>query len=202
MEGFIHDVNTQDVNHACIAGTERERVCRWFAVYTIPRHEKRLADHFGVRQIEFFLPLYRAIRKWKDGSRINLELPLFPNYIFVRISRRERVRVLEVPGVLSIVGCGREPVPLPDNEIEGLRRGIGSAKIEPYPYIVVGERVRINAGPLAGMEGVLVRKKNSLRVVLTISMIMQSASVEVDVADLDPIDPDFHPVAMSYLGAA
>ena len=177
-------------------------MCRWFAVYTIPRHEKRLAEHFGVRQIEFFLPLYRTLRKWKDGSRINLELPLFPNYIFVRISRRERVRVLEVPGVLSIVGCGREPAPLPDSEIEGLRRGIGLAKIEPYPYLVVGERVRINAGPLAGMEGVLVRKKNSFRVVLTISMIMQSAAVEVDVADLEPIDPEFRPIALSYLGTA
>ena len=199
---LIQDVSTPGADKARPQWLEQQRVCRWFAVYTTPRHEKRLAEHFGVRGIEFFLPLYRVLKKWKDGSRINLELPLFPNYIFVRISRRERVRVLQVPGVLSIVGCGREPAPLPDSDIEGLRRGIGSAKIEPYPYLVVGERVRINAGPLAGMEGVLIRKKNSFRVVLTISMIMQSASVEVDVHDLEPINPNFHPIALSYLGAA
>jgi transcription antitermination factor NusG len=197
---LIQDVNIRGAGGNCSKWLEQNQL--WFAVYTIPRHEKRLAEHFAVRQIEFFLPLYRTLRKWKDGSRIHLELPLFPNYIFVRISRRERVRVLEVPGVLSIVGCGREPAPLPDSDIEGLRRGIESAKIEPYPYLAAGEKVRINAGPLAGMEGVLIRKKNAFRVVLTISMIMQSASVEVDVGDLEPINHDFHPVPLSYLGEA
>jgi transcription antitermination factor NusG len=180
----------------------RDVTCQWFAVYTIPRHEKRLAEHFDIRQIEFFLPLYRALRKWKDGSRVKLELPLFPNYIFVRISRRERVKVLEVPGVLSIIGRGREPIPLPDSEIEGLRRGLELTKIEPHPYLVVGEKVRINTGPLEGMEGVLIRKKNGFRVVLTISMIMKSVSVEVDVGDLEPIKPGFHPIPFPYLGSA
>ena len=175
---------------------------RWFAVYTIPRHEKRLAEHFGVRQIEYFLPLYRTLRRWKDGSRVTLELPLFPNYIFVRISRRERVRVLEVPGVLSMVGCGREPAAVPEGEIEALRRGISLAKIEPHRYLVVGERVRINAGPLAGMEGVLIRKKNSFRVVLTISMIMKSIAVELDIEDLEPIKPNVHPTVLQSLSAA
>lgn len=188
----------------CFGGIEQpaDPLSRWFAVYTIPRHEKRLAEHFGVRQIEYFLPLYRTLRRWKDGSRITLELPLFPNYIFVRISRRERVRVLEVPGVLSIAGCGREPVPLPDGEIEALRQGISLAQLEPHPYLVVGERVRINAGPLAGMEGVLIRKKNSFRVVLTLSMIMQSIAVELDIDDLEPANPTLHPVVLPSVNAA
>lgn len=160
---------------------------RWFAVYTAPRHEKRLAQYFEIRQIDYFLPLYRVLRKWRNGSKASIELPLFPNYIFVRIARRDRVRVLEVPGVLSIAGAGREPIPLPDEEIEALRRGVEFSKIEPHPYLVVGERVRINAGPLAGMEGVLVRKKNSCRVVLTLSLIMQSVAVELDAGDIEPV---------------
>lgn len=179
-----------------------ERGPQWFAVYTIPRHEKRLAEHFDVRKIEYFLPLYSALRRWQDGSRVTVQLPLFPNYIFVRISRSERVRVLEVPGVSSIAGCGREPAPLPDDEIEALRRGIGLAKAEPHAYLVVGERVRINAGPLIGMEGILTRKKNNFRVVLTIRMIMQSIAVEVDIADLQPVRPTSCPIALASARAA
>jgi len=188
----------------CVDNLERleDRASRWFAVYTAPRHEKRLGEHFGVRQIEYFLPLYRTLRRWKDGSRVTLELPLFPNYIFVRICRSQRVRVLEVPGVLWIAGCGREPAPLPDGEIEALRRGMVLSKIEPHSYLVVGERVRINAGPLVGMEGVLIRKKNSFRVVLTISMIMQSIAVELDIDDLEPAKPTLYPIVLPSVRAA
>ena len=175
---------------------------RWFAVYTITRHEKRLAEHFRLRKIEHFLPLYRMLKRWKDGSRVTLDLPLFPNYIFVRILRRERVRVLEVPGVVSIAGCGRDPVPLPDSEIDALRRAVGVAQLEPHRYLIVGEKVRINAGPLAGMEGVLIRKKNSFRVVLTIRMIMQSIAVEVDVDDLEPANPTLDKVVLPSANAA
>ena len=162
---------------------------RWFAVYTLPRHEKRIAGHFNVRSIENFLPLYRTVRKWKDGSKGSLELPLFPGYVFVRIAKRERVRVLEVPGVLSIAGCGREPTSLPDFEIDALRRGVALGKIEPHAYLVVGEKVRITSGPMVGLEGVLVRLKNSLRVIVTLSMIMQSVSVELDISDVEPVKP-------------
>jgi Transcription antiterminator len=162
---------------------------RWFAVYTLPRHEKRITGHFNVRSIESFLPLYRTVRKWKDGSKANLELPLFPGYVFVRIAKRERVRVLEVPGVLSIAGCGREPTSLPDIEIDALRRGVALGKIEPHAYFVVGEKVRITSGPMVGLEGVLVRLKNSFRVIVTLSMIMQSVSVELDIGDVEPVKP-------------
>jgi hypothetical protein len=110
---------------------------------------------------------------------MNLELPLFPNYIFVRIDRRQRVRVLEVPGILSVVGFGAMPAALPDPEIEAIRSAVGRRKMEPHPYLVIGERVRIQAGPMTGWEGVLVRKKNNLRVVLTLDAIMKSVAVEV-----------------------
>jgi transcription antitermination factor NusG len=175
---------------------------RWYAAYTTPRHEKRLAEHFDVRRIEHFLPLYHVQRRWKDGSKVSLELPLFPNYIFVRIARRDRVRVLEVPGVLFIAGSGREPTPLPDDEIEALRRGLALWKIEPHYYLVVGEKACINAGPFAGMQGVLIRKKNNLRVVLTLPLIMQSVAVEVDAHDVVPVDPVRFPVALSSVATA
>lgn len=158
----------------------------WFAAYTNSHHEKRVASHLADRQIESFLPLYSSSRRWKNRCQMNLELPLFPNYVFVRIDPRERVRVLEVTGVLSLVGFGRTLAPLPDFEIEALRSGVGQRKLEPHPYLVIGERVRIKAGPMTGMEGVLVRKKNNFRVVLALDVIMQSVAVEVDADDLDP----------------
>ncbi len=158
----------------------------WFAAYTNSHHEKRVASHFAERQIESFLPLYSARHRWKNRCDMNLELPLFPNYVFVRIDPRERVRVLEVPGVQSLVGFGRTLAPLPHFEIETLRSALGQRKIEPHPYLVIGERVRITAGALTGMEGVLVRKKNNLRVVLALDVIMQSVAVEVAAHDLEP----------------
>ena len=158
----------------------------WFAAYTNSHHEKRVASHFAERQIESFLPLYATRHRWKNRCEMNLELPLFPNYVFVHIDPRERVRVLEVPGVLSLVGFGRTLAPLPDFEIEALRSGLGQRKIEPHPYLVIGERVRIKCGPMTGMEGVLVRKKSNFRVVLALDVIMRSVAVEVDADDLEP----------------
>lgn len=162
--------------------------CRaWFAVFTSSHHEKKVSQHFIQRRIENFLPLYSAIHHWTNRRKVAVQLPLFPNYVFVRIDREQRGRVLEVPGVLSIVGCGYEPTPLLDCEIESLRSGLRLRKFEPHPYLVVGERVRIKAGPLDGMEGILLRQKNNLRVVLTVALIMQSVAVEVDAHDVEPI---------------
>jgi len=122
----------------------------WFAVYTASRHEKRVAQHLGQRQIEFYLPLYRSARKWSDGSRVTLELPLFPGYIFVHINRAERVRVLCVPGALAVVGGnGREPLPLPDEAIEALRSGLHLHPVEPHPLLTVGQRARIRTDAAA-----------------------------------------------------
>ncbi|MGB6130307.1 MAG: UpxY family transcription antiterminator [Acidobacteriaceae bacterium] len=157
----------------------------WFALYTNPRHEKHVSTHLALRKIEHFLPLYRSERRWNDGSRVILDLPLFPGYVFVRVGRRERVRALEVPGALWLVpGTGGEPAVLDDTEIQTLRRGIDSCRVEPHPLLEAGQKARIQRGPLAGMEGIVVRKKNSLRVVLTLELIMKSIAVEVDSRDL------------------
>jgi transcription antitermination factor NusG len=165
----------------------REFLANWFAAYTNSHHEKSVASHFRERQIESFLPLYSTRHRWKNGCDMSLELPLFPNYVFVRIDPRERVRILEVPGVLSLVGFGRNLAALPDFEIEALRSALGQRKIAPHAYLVIGERVRIKAGPMTGMEGVLLRKKNNFRVVLALDAIMQCVAVEVDADDLEPV---------------
>jgi transcription antitermination factor NusG len=161
---------------------------QWFAAYTAPRHEKHVSELLMERQIETFLPLYRTARQWKKSCPVVLELPLFPTYVFVRISRRARGAVLGVPGVLSIVGSAREPWPLPDFEIEALRSAAQLGRVEPHAYLKLGERVRIKTGVMKGVEGVLVRKKNEFRVVLTLDTIMRSVAVEVDAEDLESAD--------------
>ena len=161
---------------------------RWFAVYTNCRHEKRIAQHFTHRQIEHYLPLYRSERKWRDGSRVTLELPLFPGYIFVHIRKAERASVLNVPGTLAVVGgTGGEPAALPDSAIEALQAGLGEHKIEPHPLLRVGQAARVRSGAFVGMRGIVVRKKSGFRVVITLEQIMQSIAVEMDEHDLEPI---------------
>ncbi len=160
---------------------------KWFAVYTTPRHEKAVSRHFGTRAIESFLPLHVETHRWKNGCRVKVEQPLFPGYVFTRVSRGGMTQVLSVPGVILIVGSGREPLALPDFEIEALRSGLALRKFEPHPYLVVGERARIKSGSLAGMVGVLTRKKNNLRVVLTLELIRRSVAVEVDADELERV---------------
>jgi transcription antitermination factor NusG len=160
---------------------------RWFAVYTCANREKRVAMQFQARKVDHFLPLYSSVRKWRD-RRVRLELPLFPGYMFVRVALSERLRVLEVPGVVCLVGFSGHPCPLPEQEIDTLRAGIMSAsRFEPCPQVTVGSRARIVRGPLQGMEGVLIRKKNQYRVVITIDVIQKSAAVEVDALDVQRI---------------
>ncbi len=159
---------------------------QWFAAYTTPRHEKAVVRQLNVRGVESFLPLYRSVRRWKNGCQVAVEQPLFPGYVFVRVERRHSVKVLQVPGVVSIVGSGREPSPLPHQEIESLRAALPQRCYEPHPYLAVGDKVRITEGPLAGMAGVLVRKKKALRVVLTLDLILQSVAVEIGMDEIEP----------------
>jgi transcription antitermination factor NusG len=135
----------------------------WLAAYTTPRHEKSVVRHLEVE----------------------VELPVFPNYVFVRLDRRESSQVLDTPGVLAFAGSAKLALPVPDAEIEWLRNELPLRKFEPHPYLVLGSRVRIKSGPLAGMSGVLTRKKSGPRVVLTIDLILQSVAVEVGMDELE-----------------
>lgn len=158
----------------------------WFAVYTSSRHEKRVAKQFWEHGFDNFLPLVEKAHHWSKRAKVHLHLPLFPNYIFVHITPRQRTAVLAVPGVLAIVGSGHIPSPLPDSEIEILRTWVEQGRVEAHPYLSTGERVRIQAGPMAGMEGVLVRRKNELRLVLSLHLIQRSVALEIDACDVAP----------------
>jgi transcription antitermination factor NusG len=159
----------------------------WYAAYTHARHEKRVDAQLRERGIESFLPLYRSVRRWKD-RRKQLELPLFPGYVFVRIPLRSRLAVLTIPGVTQLVTFGGVPAPLPDHEIEALREGLArNACMEPHPYLKVGRRVRVYNGPVAGATGILLRRKDKFRLVLSIDLLMRSVSLEVDECDVEPL---------------
>jgi transcription antitermination factor NusG len=158
----------------------------WFAAYTGSCQEKRVAHQFSARNIEFFLPVYRNVSRWKNGLKVVIERPLFPSYVFVKVARNERVGVLQVPGVVSIVGAGREPVSLPTHEIETLRHGVNLCHVEPHSYLNVGSRARVCRGPLEGLSGIVLRTKNSCRLVLSLELIRKSVAVEVNKEDLEP----------------
>jgi transcription antitermination factor NusG len=166
---------------------ELERPIHWYAVYTSPRHEKKVREHLELRRGQSFLPLFRSIHRWQNGCTAQVERPLFPGYVFVNIPRSERLRVLDAPGVLSFVGPRGEPARLSDVEIETLRSGLHLQKCEPYRGLAIGQKVRIDAGPLQGLEGVLVRNANGLRVVITVNLIQQSVAVELDADAVQPL---------------
>lgn len=170
---------------------ESQLAQKWFAVYTSSRHEKRVSQYLELREIQHYLPVYQMQRKWKNGLKVTLDLPLFPGYLFVHIGQSERVRVLQVPGVLSIIGgTGGQPASLPEAEINALRAGLPLRHAEPHPLLTVGQRARIRSGALAGMEGVVMRRKNSLRVVLTMELIRRSMAVEVNETELETLDSE------------
>ncbi len=158
----------------------------WYAAYTCAQHEKRVAAELGMREVEHFLPLYSSVRRWRD-RRVTRDLPLFPGYVFVRVALRDRLRVLQIPSVVRLVGFSGQPTALPDTEMEIMRSGLSqSLRAEPHPFLTVGRRVRITGGPFAGLEGVLKRKRSRLRVVVSLSLIQCSMAVDVDIADVVP----------------
>jgi transcription antitermination factor NusG len=175
-----HAWNSPDPNHQ-VDGS------RWYALHVCSRHEKRVAEYLGSNTIEFFLPTYQTVRCWKNGCRMELDLPLFPGYLFIRILRAQRLSVQRCSGVVGIVGFGDQPFALEDSEIESLKSGLLKCAAEPYPYFAAGDQVRVRSGPFAGMEGLLVRKKKDFRVVLSVHVIAQSIAVELDLYDLEPL---------------
>jgi len=160
---------------------------RWYAAYTCSRQEKSVAKQLDERQVQSFLPVYRSWRRWAD-RRKQIELALFPGDVFVRIALPERLRVLQVPGVVRLVSFNGEPAPLPEQDIEALRNGLEQGMYaEAHPYLRVGRKVRMVRGPLAGTQGVLLRKKDKLRFVISLDVLMRSVAVEVDAADVEAI---------------
>ena len=171
-------------------GAARSEVCAsarsWFAIFTVPQNERAVVRQFDLRQIESFLPTCEATHVWKNRQRVKISTPLFPTYVFAHVQLSERLSILRSPGVLRIIGNSRGPVAIPDSEIEFLRSDFCRQRVEPYRELVVGEKVRIKSGPMQGVEGTLVRRKSSLRFVLTLELINQHAAIDVAADELEP----------------
>ncbi|MFZ0317843.1 MAG: UpxY family transcription antiterminator [Candidatus Sulfotelmatobacter sp.] len=169
-----------------VSSQENLAELNWYALYTCPRHEKCVAQQIEQRSIACFLPLYRSVRRWKD-RRKELELALFPGYVFVRLALKDRLRVLQLPSAVRLVSFNGQPATLPEAEIENLQQRLSrGVSIEPHPYLSVGRRVRVCAGPMQGLEGIIVRRKDRCRVVFSLDLIMRAVSVEVDESDVEP----------------
>jgi transcription antitermination factor NusG len=159
----------------------------WCAIYTRHQHEKTVSEMLEAKGFEVFLPLYDSTRKWKDRCKV-LSVPLFPSYVFVRGAVERRLPVLTTPGVHMIISRGERVATIPEAEIDAIRRTMeGNFRVEPHPFLRCGERVRVVRGSLEGVEGVLTRKKNLFRLVLSVEMLAQSVAVEIDAIDVVPV---------------
>jgi transcription antitermination factor NusG len=159
---------------------------KWYAAYTSAHHEKRVAEQLVQRSVENFLPLYDSVRRWKD-RRVRLQMPLFPGYVFVRISARDRLKVQQVPGVAHLVGFGGQLTPVREEDIQAIRACLaGPNKVQPHRYLKRGQRVRVLNGPLTGLTGMIVRQKKQTRFVISFDLLQRSVAVEIDAADLSP----------------
>jgi transcription antitermination factor NusG len=167
--------------------SESERRDCWFAIYTRHQHEKVIASMLSNKGFEVFLPLFIAGRQWKDRTK-QLSVALFPTYVFLRGGFDRRLDVLKTPGVYGFVGWGGRPAAIPETEIDAVRRVVEvSLRIEPHPFLRCGDLVRIKCGPLMGVEGILVRKKNLFRLVLSVEMLGKSVAMEVDVDTVERV---------------
>jgi transcription antitermination factor NusG len=162
---------------------------RWYALYTRSRFEKKMLGELTDRKVEVFLPMREVLSRWKDRKK-RIWIPLFPGYIFVNHvdTPENRLRVLNVPGAVRFVGLEGHADPIPEEQIQYVRRFLESnIAIDPYPYIQVGSRVEVIAGPLKGIQGILVKKRGRFRFVLQVDLIRQAVSVEIDASDVRPL---------------
>lgn len=152
----------------------------WYALVVMPQHERAVAGHLETLGFETFVPLYRTRRKWSDRVKL-VEAPLFRGYTFARFSADERLKPLRIPGVRSIVSVAARPAPIPVDQINAVKRLVGSGlPLQPWPFLKVGDRVRIERGPLAGVEGILLEVRKSWQVVVSIELLQRSVAVRID----------------------
>jgi len=157
----------------------------WYALHTSYQHEKAIAAILRQKGFDIFLPLYGVAHRWKDRIK-QLSLPLFPCYVFIRGAVDQRLQVLSTPGIHGFVGSADRAAAIPEEEIEAVLKTAQSLlRVEPHPFLNCGDRVRVKSGPLEGTEGILVRKKNLWRLVLSVEMLGQSIAVEVDASTLE-----------------
>jgi transcription antitermination factor NusG len=161
----------------------------WYAIYTRHQHEKMVAQILTGKGFNTFLPLYATTHRWKDRTKA-LTLPLFPCYVFIKGGIERRLQIVTTPGIHGLVISGGQPAAIPEMEIEAIRRVVESGvRVEAYPYLKCGNRVRVKSGPLAGIEGILVRKKSISRLVLSVDMLGTSAAMEVAASEVEAVNP-------------
>ena len=159
----------------------------WWALYTRHQHEKSVAEALMAKNFEVFLPAYESVRRWKDRKKL-LSLPLFPCYVFVRGGLDRKLQIVTTPGVHMILHRGERVATIPGAEIEAIQRVVeGRFRVEPHPFLKCGETVRVVKGSLEGVKGILLRKKNWHRLVLSVNMLAQSVAVEIDASDVEPL---------------
>jgi transcription termination/antitermination protein NusG len=165
---------------------------RWFALRVKPNHEKSVATILREKKFKEFLPLYRSRRRWTDRVKF-VDLPLFPGYLFCRLDLNadNRLPLLTTPGLLYIVGSGKTPEPIDESEILAIQSISHSGlPYAPWPSLMIGQRVRLEAGPLSGLEGVLTRIGNQYKVYVSVTLLQRSVSVEVDAESISVVDRD------------
>ena len=159
---------------------------RWHAIQLRPRYEKLVALHLRDKGYEEYLPLYRSRRRWSDRVQ-ELQLPLFPGYIFCKLDVMQRLPILIIPGVISIVGCGKVPLAIPDHEITAVQRIVDSRMpYGPWPSLCVGQPVRVRYGPLEGLEGVVLELRNKYHLIISVTLLSRSVSVMIDRDSITP----------------
>lgn len=160
----------------------------WYALYTRHQHEKMVDQVLTNKGFNTFLPLYATTHNWKDRTKA-LTLPLFPCYVFLKGGIDRRLHILTTPGIYGLVSTAGQPAAIPDIEIESIRRVVESgARVEAHPYLKCGNWVRVKCGPLAGIEGILVRKKNISRLVLSVEILGTAAAIEVSVFQVEEVN--------------
>ena len=167
----------------------------WYALYTKHQHEKVVARNLACKGFETFVPLYESARNWKDRVQL-LEVPLFSCYVFFSGNLERRLDIVTTPGIYCLVSYAGEPAAIPAAEIEGIRHATQSgARLEPHPFLKCGDWVRVKCGPLAGIQGILVRKKNACRLVLSVEILGKSAAVEIDGFLVERLAKNYQPLA-------
>ncbi len=158
----------------------------WFALRVRSRHENTVATILSGKGYEWFVPLYKSRRLWSDRIK-EIQMSLFPGYVFCRFDLQQRFPILTTPGVVSVVGIGKCPIPIDDAEIAAIQAAVRSGlPSRPWPFLQTGQRVRVEYGPLCGLEGILLYVKGQRRLVLSVSLLQRSVAVEVDDAWVVP----------------
>jgi transcription antitermination factor NusG len=159
----------------------------WYVVMVRPRHERVVSRQLEQQGLNYLLPVYRSVRRWKDRPK-ELDMPLFPGYVFVNLDLRDRLGVLRAPGVVQFVTFQGQPAAVPNSEVRALESSLcAGLRPQPHPYLRQGKKVRVKSGPLADAEGIMVRRKEGFRLVLSIDLLMRSVMLEVDEADVEPL---------------